>query len=51
MKTLFRCVQCHHYGLQKQNCPKCDAGMLNPYPARFSLEKEKKYRKFVKKIE
>lgn len=51
MKTLFRCVQCNNYGLRKENCNKCGGEMKNPYPARFSLEKEKKFRKFVRQIE
>ncbi|MCY3411454.1 MAG: ribosome biogenesis protein [Candidatus Heimdallarchaeota archaeon] len=49
MKTLFRCVSCYHYSLHEQKCIKCGEEMKHPYPARFSLVKEKKFRKLYKK--
>ncbi|RMG30936.1 MAG: ribosome biogenesis protein [Methanobacteriota archaeon] len=48
MKTLRKCVECKRYTLSK-NCPNCGAKAEYPYPMRFSLEKEVKYRKYIKK--
>jgi len=49
MKTLYRCVENDHYSLQSDKCPKCGAKTEYPYPARFSLVKEKKYRHLIRK--
>jgi len=46
MKTLYRCDICYIYSLSSNPCKKCGKEMKHPYPPRFSLEKEKKYRKY-----
>ncbi|MHA2276142.1 MAG: nucleolar RNA-binding Nop10p family protein [Candidatus Kariarchaeaceae archaeon] len=43
-------MNCFHYSLIKQKCPNCGEELQNPYPARFSLEKEQKYRRLFRKI-
>ncbi|MHA2091408.1 MAG: nucleolar RNA-binding Nop10p family protein [Candidatus Kariarchaeaceae archaeon] len=49
MKTLFRCVTCLNYTLEKKSCPSCGSTVKHPYPARFSLIKERRYRPILRK--
>ncbi|MHA2253053.1 MAG: nucleolar RNA-binding Nop10p family protein [Candidatus Kariarchaeaceae archaeon] len=49
MKTLYRCISCFRYTLNKESCPKCNSSVSHPYPARFSLVKERKFRPLLKK--
>lgn len=45
-KTLYRCLNCNLYSLTP-TCVHCGGKAIHPYPAKFSLEKQLKYRKYV----
>ena len=49
MKTLYRCNDCSKYWLKQNSCRECNGELSHPYPARFSLEKEKKFRELYLK--
>jgi len=49
-KSIFRCTKCKKYTLNSNECPTCGEKVISPQPARFSLEKEKKYSKYRRKI-
>ena len=49
-KTIFRCIACFSYTLNEDECPKCGKKTVSPQPARFSLEKEKKYSSYRRKL-
>lgn len=49
-KSIFRCVECKKYTLESEKCPICDSTVISPQPARFSLEKEKKYSKYRRRL-
>ncbi|MCE7735988.1 MAG: ribosome biogenesis protein [Candidatus Heimdallarchaeota archaeon] len=51
MKTLYKCTSCDTYSLSEENCKKCGAKVVHPYPARFSIIKERKYRRLYRKKE
>ncbi|MCH7662412.1 MAG: ribosome biogenesis protein [Chloroflexi bacterium] len=48
MKTLYRCISCKNYSLKNTPCANCGAQVKHPYPARFSLYKERKFRKLYR---
>ena len=45
-KSIFKCSKCNEYTLNSEICPVCGGKVVSPQPARFSLEKEKKYSKY-----
>ena len=45
-RTLYKCEECKNYTLDEEKCPKCKGEVKEPYPARFSLDWEKKYSKY-----
>ena len=45
-RTLYKCKECKEYTLGAERCPKCNGKVEEPYPARFSMEWEKKYSKY-----
>ena len=45
-RTLYKCEKCKTYTLEEEECPKCKGMVKEPYPARFSMEWEKKYSKY-----
>ncbi|MHA1707645.1 MAG: nucleolar RNA-binding Nop10p family protein [Candidatus Heimdallarchaeaceae archaeon] len=45
-KSIFKCTKCKKYTLHSDICPSCGGVVVSPQPARFSLEKEKKYSKY-----
>jgi len=49
MKTFYRCVDNQHYTFHDDQCPVCGSPVEYPYPARFSLVKERKYRYLIRK--
>jgi len=49
-KSIYRCVECKEYSLEEQICPHCGNKTVSPQPARFSLEKEKKYSKYRRQL-
>lgn len=49
-KSIYRCTVCHEYTLNEQQCPYCGNKTVSPQPARFSLEKEKKYSKYRRQL-
>jgi rRNA maturation protein Nop10 len=49
-KTIFRCTACFTYTLNEDKCPKCANKTVSPQPARFSLEKEKKYSVYRRRL-
>ena len=49
MKTLYRCENCYDYSLHDGLCEKCDGKKAHPYPARFSLVKERKFRQLLQR--
>ncbi len=48
-KSIFKCPKCKEYTLSEK-CPKCDSKAFSPQPARFSLEKERKYSHYRRKL-
>jgi len=42
-KSIFFCSKCKAYTLNDKSCPICKGKVISPQPARFSIEKEKKY--------
>lgn len=42
-KSIFFCAKCKAYTLNDKKCPNCEGRVVSPQPARFSIEKEKKY--------
>jgi rRNA maturation protein Nop10 len=49
-KSIFRCTKCKKYTLNSKECPVCGGKVISPQPARFSLEKEKKYSKYRRQL-
>ena len=49
-KSIYKCVDCKEYTLESSKCSKCGGKVVSPQPARFSLEKEKKYSKYRRKL-
>jgi rRNA maturation protein Nop10 len=49
-KSIFKCVDCKKYTLENAKCLSCGGKVISPQPARFSLEKEKKYSKYRRKL-
>lgn len=49
-KSIFRCEKCKKYTLDPKMCPDCQGKTLSSKPARFSLEKEKKYSKYRRQL-
>ena len=49
-KSIYRCLKCEKYTLNEQTCPHCGDRVVSPQPARFSLEKEKKYSKYRRQL-
>ncbi|MCE7741166.1 MAG: ribosome biogenesis protein [Candidatus Heimdallarchaeota archaeon] len=49
-KSIYRCIECKEYTLNEQTCPHCGKKTVSPQPARFSLEKEKKYSKYRRRL-
>ncbi len=49
-KSIFRCTSCNKYTLNEDICPICGSDVENPHPARFSIEKEKKYSKYRREL-
>ncbi len=49
-KSIFRCVECKKYTLESDKCPICGGGVIPPQPARFSLDKERKYSKYRRNL-
>lgn len=45
-KSIFKCTKCDKYTLNSETCPACGSKAVSPQPARFSLEKERKYSKY-----
>ncbi|MHA2501756.1 MAG: nucleolar RNA-binding Nop10p family protein [Candidatus Kariarchaeaceae archaeon] len=51
MKSLYRCAECGEYSLHGKNCKICEGPMKHPYPARFSIVKEQKYRYLIRRTQ
>jgi len=49
-KSIYQCVKCKEYTLNEERCPHCGSKTVSPQPARFSLEKEKKYSKYRRQL-
>ena len=49
-KSIFKCGKSQKYTLQDGNCPFCGGKTVSPQPARFSLEKEKKFSKYRRQL-
>ncbi|NPD87118.1 MAG: ribosome biogenesis protein [Asgard group archaeon] len=49
-KSILRCAECKKYTLESTECSVCGGRVISPQPARFSLEKERKYSKYRRKL-
>ena len=49
-KSIFFCDKCKIYTLNDKTCPICKGKVVSPQPARFSIEKEKKYSVYRRKL-
>ncbi|MCG3226439.1 MAG: ribosome biogenesis protein [Candidatus Heimdallarchaeota archaeon] len=49
-KSILKCIECKKYTLESTKCSACGGSAVSPQPARFSLEKEKKYSKYRRKL-
>jgi len=49
-KSIFFCAKCKTYTLNDKTCPNCKGRVVSPQPARFSIEKEKKYSIYRRKL-
>ncbi|MCG3222054.1 MAG: ribosome biogenesis protein [Candidatus Heimdallarchaeota archaeon] len=49
-KSILRCIECKKYTLESTKCSSCGGRVISPQPARFSLEKERKYSKYRRKL-
>jgi len=49
-KSIFFCAKCKAYTLNDKTCPNCEGKVVSPQPARFSIEKEKKYSIYRRKL-
>ncbi|MBY9001109.1 MAG: ribosome biogenesis protein [Candidatus Heimdallarchaeota archaeon] len=49
-KSIFKCVECKKYTLNTEKCPSCDGKVFSPRPAKFSIEKEKRYSSYRRQL-
>lgn len=49
-KSIFKCVKCDKYTLNMEKCSSCGGRVVSPRPAKFSIEKEKKYSTYRRQL-